>query len=165
MTQPILTPNVHYLCAGAAEGITPLSAFDGALIAAGVGNVNLVRMSSILPPRSLEIKKPERLPYGALVPVAYASITSPEVGPGVSRGIAAAVAVAVPLDPDLPGLIMELSSSDMDQVDAESLCREMAKDGLHRRKWDIDYIKSASSSIETGARPVAAFAAVVLWRA
>ncbi len=34
---------------GSAEGTTPLNAFDNALLAAGIGNINLVKVSSILP--------------------------------------------------------------------------------------------------------------------
>ena len=36
--------------AGRAEGGTPLNAFDNALLAAGIGNINLIKVSSILPP-------------------------------------------------------------------------------------------------------------------
>ena len=35
---------------GHAEGGTPLNAFDNALLAAGIGNINLVKVSSIIPP-------------------------------------------------------------------------------------------------------------------
>ena len=38
--------------AGHAEGGTTLNAFDNALLAAGIGNINLIKVSSILPPRS-----------------------------------------------------------------------------------------------------------------
>ena len=37
--------------AGRAEGGTTLNAFDNALLAAGIGNINLIKVSSILPPR------------------------------------------------------------------------------------------------------------------
>ena len=33
---------------GHAEGRTPLNAFDSALLAAGIGNVNLLKISSIV---------------------------------------------------------------------------------------------------------------------
>ena len=46
----IKTPTTHTFVSGASEGYTPLNAFDGALLAAGVGNTNLVKMSSIVPP-------------------------------------------------------------------------------------------------------------------
>src|SRR5206468_7432297 len=45
--------------AGNAEGSTPLNAFDNALLAAGIGNINLVRISSILPP-GVDLRSEER---------------------------------------------------------------------------------------------------------
>lgn len=45
------TPTIFKMVAGSSEGTTSLNALDNALIAAGVGNVNLLRVSSILPPR------------------------------------------------------------------------------------------------------------------
>ncbi|NMB16013.1 MAG: pyruvoyl-dependent arginine decarboxylase, partial [Firmicutes bacterium] len=44
------TPEKFTLVAGGSEGPTGLNAFDNALLAAGLGNLNLVRVSSILPP-------------------------------------------------------------------------------------------------------------------
>jgi len=38
------------LVAGAAEGASELNAFDGALLSAGIGDLNLVRVTSIIPP-------------------------------------------------------------------------------------------------------------------
>ena len=43
------TPKKFKIVAAAAEGHNNLTAFDNALLAAGIGNVNLVRISSILP--------------------------------------------------------------------------------------------------------------------
>lgn len=40
------------LSGGVGRGRTPLSAFDSALLAAGVANFNLVRLSSVIPPES-----------------------------------------------------------------------------------------------------------------
>ena len=39
-----------------AEGRTPLDAFDNALLAAGIGNVNLLKISSIVPPEHEEFR-------------------------------------------------------------------------------------------------------------
>jgi len=99
------TPTKYFIVAGTSEGYTPLNAFDGALLDSGIGNTNLVKMSSIIPPHCEEIE-PVQLPYGALVPVAYASIASDLEGEVIS----AAVAAAFPKDPTRPGLIMEYSS-------------------------------------------------------
>ena len=61
--------------AGHAEGGSLLNAFDNALLAAGIGNVNLVKVSSILPPDVSVVDLPKIKP-GAIVPTAYAAMTS-----------------------------------------------------------------------------------------
>jgi len=77
MSLPIFSrvPDLYWPCKGTAEGFTELNAFDGALLAAGIGDTNLVKMSSIVPPACKRID-PVKLPGGALVPVAYAAMTS-----------------------------------------------------------------------------------------
>lgn len=152
------TPDSYYLVCGEADGYMPLNAFDAALLDAGVGDTNLVRMSSILPPGCRNID-PVALPPGALVPVAYASITSAIPG----ERIAAAVAVAVPRDAGQPGLIMEYSS-DGSKEDIEAIVRRMAEEGFKTRQRELLEIRSIAVEhvvTSTGA----AFAGVVLWSA
>ena len=65
--------NVIALSGGIGEGATELDAFDAALCDAGVGNYNLVCVSSILPPkcqvvRLREVPPNKMPPVGALVP-------------------------------------------------------------------------------------------------
>ena len=93
----VATPTRYFMACGSAEGVTELNAFDAALLRAGVGDTNLVRVSSILPPGCEEVELPP-LPPGALVPAAYASVTSATPG----EVITAAVAVAIPEDEDPP---------------------------------------------------------------
>jgi arginine decarboxylase len=88
--------------AGHAEGGTALNAFDNALLAAGIGNINLLKISSILPPDVPVVELPKIRP-GALVPTAYAAITSETPGETVT----AAVGYALPDDPAKNGVIME----------------------------------------------------------
>src|SRR5688572_3240510 len=88
--------------AGHAEGRTTLNAFDNALLVAGIGNINLIKVSSILPPEVPVIELPKIKP-GALVPTAYAAMTSETPG----ETVAAAVGYAVPDDPAKNGVIME----------------------------------------------------------
>src|SRR5436309_3406932 len=88
--------------AGHAEGGTPLNAFDNALLAAGIGNINLVKISSILPPEVPDIELP-KIKLGALIPTAYAAMTSEKPG----ETVAAAVGYAIPDDPAKNGVIME----------------------------------------------------------
>ena len=69
--------------AGHAEGGTTLNAFDNALLAAGIGNINLIKVSSILPPEVPVIELPKIKP-GAIVPTAYAAMTSETPGETVA---------------------------------------------------------------------------------
>ena len=152
----IKTPTCFFLVSGEGEGSTPLNAFDMALLNSGIGNTNLVRMSSIVPPACKKIK-PVKLPFGALVPVAYASISSDIPGEIIS----AAVAVAIPEDNSKPGLIMEYSArGHIEEI--ENIARRMAEEGMSSRGEKIRNI--AFQSMEHKVNKIGnAFAAVVLW--
>ncbi|MFH1904023.1 MAG: arginine decarboxylase, pyruvoyl-dependent [bacterium] len=154
----IKTPTCFFLVSGEGEGNTPLNAFDMALLNSGIGNTNLVRMSSIVPPACKKIK-PVSLPFGALVPVAYASISSDIPGEIIS----AAVAVAIPEDDSKSGLIMEYSARGHKE-DVEKIARRMSEDGMSSRGEKIR--KLTSKSMEHKVKKIGnAFAAVVLWDA
>lgn len=149
-------PDKFFLVAGYAEGPTALNAFDNALMQAGIGNTNIVRMSSILPPAAAEIA-PCPLPYGALVPAAYAEECSAVPGTVIS----AAVAVGIPDDPALPGVIMEHHT-----LADESACRADAirkvEAAFAQRGYKLATVKIASASGRVE-HIGSAFAAVVLW--
>jgi arginine decarboxylase len=152
----IKTPTHYFLVFGASEGFTPLNAFDGALLSAGIGDTNLVKMSSIVPPRCQQIS-PVRLPAGSLVPTAYASITSDVPGELISS----AVAVALPKEPHYPGLIMEYSARGS-RAEIEETVRRMAMEGMKLRMREIKDLQSIA--IEHRVQKVGAtLAAVVLW--
>jgi arginine decarboxylase len=152
----IKTPTHYFLVSGASEGFTSLNAFDGALLRAGIGDTNLVKMSSIVPPRC-QLISPVPLPPGSLVPTAYASITSDVPG----QIIASAVAVALPKEPHFPGLIMEYSGRGS-KAEIEEMVRQMALDGMKLRKREIKDLKSMA--VEHKVQKVGAtLAAVVLW--
>lgn len=150
------TPTSHFLTCGSAEGRTKLNSFDGALLASNIGNTNLVKMSSIIPPGCTRVE-PHALPQGALVPVAYAAITSDMPGEVISAGVAA----AYPQDSSQAGLIMEYSSRGHKE-DIEGIVRHMAAEGLAMRGQEVADIRSIAvqHKVETIAT---AFAAVVLW--
>ena len=150
------TPTHYFVCAGQAEGYSPLNAFDQALIDAGVGDLNLVRLSSILPPRCKKVE-PFELPGGALVPVAYSKMYSSTPGEVIS----AAVAIAIPEDGDLPGLIMEHHGAGPLSEVLEQV-HEMAIQGMgHRRRAVADVLSVGEShKVE---RHGAVFAGVVMW--
>jgi arginine decarboxylase len=150
------TPTQYFLVSGASEGYTPLNAFDGALLQAGIGNTNIVKMSSIVPPHCKAIS-PIPLPPGSLVPAAYAYITSDVPGEIISAG----VAVALPEDENQNGLIMEYSAKG-ERSEIEEIVRNMAVEGMRVRGWKIKDLKSVA--IEYRIKKIgAALAAVVLW--
>src|SRR6266850_2537284 len=160
MTLPIFSrvPDLYWPCKGTAEGFTELNAFDGALLAAGIGDTNLVKMSSIIPPACKRID-PIKLPGGALVPVAYAAMTSSETG----VWIAASVACGIPTDPSLPGVIMEFHGNGR-AADAEEHVREMAKQAFLFRNRELKEVISTAADFQVKATSCgAAFAAITLW--
>lgn len=152
------TPNIYCLVKGASEGRTRLNAFDNSLLNAGVGDTNLMRMSSILPPGAQQrgIDQIE-LPAGGLIPLAYAHIDSTTPG----RYISAAIAVGIPEDESQPGVIMEFEDhSRLDNV--EEIVRQMVVDAFEYRKRELKEIQSIG--IEHKVENCAAtFAAAVLW--
>jgi len=149
-------PTRFFMTCGAADATTELNAFDAALLKAGVGDTNLVRLSSILPPAAQQIE-PCELPKGSFVPVAYGERVSYESGALIS----AAIAVGIPEDPAAAGLIMECSL--IGEPDpCEEAVRRMVQEGMEVvRGSRIREIRSISVS-HTVQRVGAVFAAVVL---
>lgn len=176
-----------FLVAGTGvSNVSALNAFDFALIDAGVGDANIIRLSSILPPNFTQIE-PRKPKPGALLPVAYAKSISDDVYMLTLQ--CAAIGVGVPKDRSLPGLIMEhvathvvgfkkVSNTTADDVQvAESAKRKvkweqlvtnqvirMVEEGMSGRKVEWDYIKTKCAVIETRRNEMygAAFAGVVL---
>ncbi len=149
-------PDIHFYCSGAGEGKTPLTSFDHALLEAGIGNTNLMKMSSIVPPNCKEVE-PFEIPAGSFVPLAYASITSSEPGETIS----AAVASAIPKDSSINGVIMEHSNHAPLKF-VEEKVREMVVEAMEMRGIKDYTVKS--KGVETKVKENAtAFAAVVLW--
>jgi len=150
------TPTQYFLVSGASDGYTPLNALDGALLQAGIGNTNIVKMSSIVPPHCKAIS-PITLPPGSIVPAAYACITSDVPGEIISAG----VAVALPEDENQNGLIMEYSAKG-ERRKIEEIVRNMAVEGMKLRGWKIRDLQTVVSEYRVK-RIGAALAAVVLW--
>ncbi len=148
------TPVKFTLVAGASEGSSPLNAFDQALLAAGAGNVNLIRVSSILPPNT-EFATQIILPPGALVPTAYGKLISHVPG----TKIAAAVAVGIPKEGF--GVIMEYSGYTSGE-EAGKIILGMVEEAFYNRKLKMDQylVKSVEHCV---VKIGAVFAGVILW--
>jgi len=140
--------------AGHAEGGTLLNAFDNALLAAGIGNINLVKVSSILPPEVPVVEMPKIKP-GAIVPTAYAAMSSEVPG----ETVAAAVGYAVPDDPARNGVIMEFHGH-ATRAHAEHAIRGMLEEAFRVRGETIREMRifAAEHTVERAGCAVAAIA-------
>ncbi len=148
------TPKKFNIVAGSAEGKTLLNSFDNALLAAGIGNVNLLRVSSILPPES-EFTPDLSLPPGSLVPTAYGYVISEKQGEKI------AACVGIGFSKDTFGVIMEYAGRGTKE-EVEAMVRAMLKNAFETRGLPLMDIKLAST--EHVVKGIGcAFAAVPLW--
>lgn len=151
---------MYKISAGVGHGERRITSFDSALCCAGVGNYNLVRLSSILPNGS----KPSNtvgLELGSLLPIAYATETSRH---GV---ISAAVCIGFPkvVDDKHCGIIMEYEGH-MTASEAEKVVREMVEEGFAQRGWELDRMESACAEADCDEYDdgyTTAFACVAEW--
>jgi len=147
-------PTRFMLVAGASEGATELNAFDGALLQAGIANVNLLKISSILPPGAKQEEYID-LPPGSLVPTAYGALIS------CKKGERIAAAVSVGISHDTYGVIMEFSGK-CSKEEAEARVTQMAVDAFKMRGLPLKEVLAKGVDLtvdEIGC----AFAAVALW--
>lgn len=154
LTSRTETPNVVWASAGSAEGDTELNAFDNALLAAQVGNLNLVRVSSVLPEHAALVDAPPSIVPGSLVPTVYAVHVSNQPGTTV------AAAVGIGVGDGSHGMIYESHGHSREEV--EKTVRRMIDEGFARRELQLKkvVIRSAEHQVQ---RIGCAVAAVVLW--
>jgi arginine decarboxylase len=154
LTSPSHVPNAIWASAGAAEGDTELNAFDNALLAAKVGNLNLIRVSSVLPQDALVLDEPPRITPGALVPTVYSVQVSDRPGETV------AAAVGIGVAEGSHGMIFE--SHGASRLEVEAAVRQMLAEGFARRGLQLRkvIVRSIEHKVE---RVGCAVAAVVLW--
>ncbi len=149
-------PKNYALVAAGATGKTRLTAFDSALLASGVGNLNLLKVSSILPPGASYRDKCDLTP-GSLCPIAYGSIASGVPG----QRIAACVGVGI--HHGSFGMIMEFSG-ECGRDEAERVIRSMIEEAFANRAISLDEVKVASAEVTVPEGRIAcAFAGVPLW--
>jgi arginine decarboxylase len=148
------TPKKYFLTSGCAEGDSELTAFDRALLNAKIGNINLLKVSSILPP-GVQYAPGMELPLGALVPTAYGAIISTEPGTMIAAAVAAGVSK------DSFGVIMELVGK-FTKEEAEAKIKEMVREAFEMRQMDVLEIKV--SAVEHRVKNIGcALAAVPMW--
>ncbi len=135
----------YNIVASTGRGGTKLSAFDDALYNSNVGNFNLVKVSSIIPPNSKKLDSlPSELPEGSIIHCAY----SVEISNEINRWIVSNIGIAIPDNFKQSGVIMESSNSNIDN-DAEleneknkvivSLKESMLRRGIEKYKVEMLY--------------------------
>ena len=117
------------IVSGKDEGPTKLNAFDNALSNAGIGDVNLIKVSSMLSGNA-EICDLPKLKPGAMVNCVLSSITSDNPGDIIT------VVVAVAIGEEL-GCVVETSGTNKDSNDLVKEAEEMVKYMMERRKVEI----------------------------
>jgi len=147
-------PNAVWASAGAAEGDTELNAFDNALLAAQVGNLNLIRVSSVLPQDATVLVQPPQITPGSLVPTVYTVQVSARPGDTVAAAVGIAVADGS------HGMIYESHGTSRNEV--EAAVRQMINEGFARRGLNLKevIVRSIEHKVE---RIGCAVAAVVMW--
>lgn len=131
-----------WIVSGTGIGNTTLTAFDAAVLNAGIGNFNLVKVSSIVPPNCRREKAPpeEFLNPGSIVPCAFAH----GVAKHGDQPISAAIGVALPERPDDIGVIMEIAIPS-DEDEARRIVRSMCQESMEMRSSGVKEILLASA--------------------
>ena len=127
-------PRLLHLASGNSEGLTELTAFDNALRDAGIDNLNLIRVSSIMPKGAKFGPRPD-LPVGTMVPTVYASMVSTMPGEVVSAVIACG-------EGEHGGVLMEYHHAGSGE-NAKKIVTSMVEEGFEKRGWKLDNISYA----------------------
>jgi len=147
-------PKAISIVAGSGEGRTELTAFDRALMDAGIANLNFLRVTSILPAGVTVISVPKFVP-GTLTPAVYARIASHTPGERI------AAAVGLGFSHGNYGVIMEYEHTGTGE-NAETIVRKMVEEALAVRDLPPDEIRVAVKE-HVVQRIGCAIAAVVFW--
>lgn len=151
---PWPTPNLLWTAAGSAEGTTELNAFDNALLAAGIGNLNLIKVSSVVPAGAEFVEIPPKIAPGSLVPCVYSVMSSDTAGETVCA------ALGIGIGRDSHGMIFEYHANSREV--AERVVRGMVEEGFARRGLPLERVTVTIGEHQVE-RLGCAVAAVVLW--
>jgi len=118
------------IVSGSSEGPTKLNSFDNALIDAKIGDVNLIKVSSMLE-KGTEINILPKLKAGAMVNCVLATITSKKKGDLISSSLAIAIG-------DNLGCVVENSAINKNPEDIKKEAEEMVKYMMEKRNEKIN---------------------------
>ena len=137
------------IVSGKDEGPTKLNAFDNALSNAGIGDVNLIKVSSMLAGNA-EIVKLPKLKAGAMVNCVLSEITSDKPGDQITAVIAVAIGEEL-------GCVVETTGINKDADDLLDEAKMMVEYMMEKRDIEIKdlLIESSTAVVENIASVVA----------
>ena len=139
---------------GAAEGDSELTAFDNALLKAGIGHLNLIAVTSIFPAGASLAPLPD-IATGTLTPTVYAKMVSETPGEVVSACIGVGVT-------NRGGVLME-AHGPWTTSQIEDRVARMVEEGMRKRglePYELHFATAEHQVEKIGS----AVAAAVLWR-
>ena len=150
----LFCPNKYKIVKGVGKSPYPLVAFDLALQNAGIGDYNLVKVSSILP-ANCQYTRDIDMPKGSILYAAYATRT---ISWGQSSGVGVAVAKAKSSEEN--GVIFEHTAL----YDPADVLKRMCTSAMENRNRAIESINVCTQTI-CGEENlyVSAIAAIVMW--
>ena len=117
------------IVSGKDEGPTKLNAFDNALTEAGIGDVNLIKVSSMLAGND-EIETLPKLKAGAIVNCVLSTVTSDNPGDEITAVIAAAIGEEL-------GCVVETTGINENPDDLIKEAHEMVEYMMEKRGVEI----------------------------
>ena len=137
------------IVSGKDEGPTKLNAFDNALTDAGIGNVNLIKVSSMLAGNT-EISELPQLKAGAMVNCVLSEITSDNPGDEITAVIAVAIGETL-------GCVVETNGINKNPNDLIEEAKMMVEYMMDKRSVEIKdlIVKSSTATVKEIASVVA----------
>ena len=118
------------IVSGSDEGPTKLNAFDNALTDAGIGDVNLIKVSSMLAGNA-EISELPKLKAGAMVNCVLSEVTSDIPGDKITAVIAVAIGTEL-------GCVVETTGTNKEADDLIEEAKMMVKYMMKKRGVEIN---------------------------
>lgn len=137
------------IVSGKDEGPTKLNAFDNALTNAGIGDVNLIKVSSMLE-GDAQIEKLPKLKAGAMVNCVLSEVTSDNPGDKISAVIAVAIGKEL-------GCVVETAAINKNEDELIDKARFMVEYMMEKRGVEIKdlIIEPATTTVKKTASVVA----------
>ncbi len=137
------------IVSGKDEGPTRLNAFDNALTDAGIGDVNLIKVSSMLG-KNTQVKNLPKLKAGAMVNCVLSSVTSSKPGDTITAVVGIAIGEEL-------GCVVETTGTNKDKQELIDEANFMVNYMMEKRGVEIKehIVKAVSTTVENIASVVA----------